>query len=83
VTKIPIEADTQEEKTFLEKKQEQLQGKIDDWVAAQGNSKAVMAGGALATALNQVLFPTAIWELVPVGKVFKTGQEGETAIHRT
>jgi len=38
-----------------------------------------MAGGALATALNQVLFPTAVWELVPVGKVFKLGKKGKEA----
>lgn len=78
-TKIPIEAATPEEQSFLEKQQQALQGKIDDWVAAQGDSKLAMAGGALATALNQVLFPTAVWELVPVGKVFKLVKKGKQA----
>lgn len=79
VTKIPIEATTPEEKNFLEKKQEQLQGKIDDWVAAQGYGEVAKVSGALATALNQVLFPTALWELVPVGKVFKLVKKGKQA----
>ena len=70
-TKIPIVPQSDEEKGFLEKKQGELQKGIDDWVAAQGDSKAAMGAGALATALNQVFFPTAWYELIPVGKVFK------------
>jgi hypothetical protein len=79
-TKIPIVPQGEEEKGFLEKKQGQLQKGIDDWVAAQGDSKAAMAGGALATALNQVFFPTAWYELVPVGKVFKLAKKGKEGI---
>lgn len=39
-----------------------------------------MAGGALATALNQVFFPTAWYELVPVSKVFKLAKKGKEGI---
>ena len=39
-----------------------------------------MAGGALATALNQVFFPTAWYELVPVGRVFKLAKKGKEGI---
>ena len=75
-TKVPIVPASDEEKSFLEKKQEQLQGKIDDWVESRGDSKAAMASGALATALNQVLFPTAMYELIPFGKAFKLVKKG-------
>jgi hypothetical protein len=79
-TKIPIVPQTDEEKGFLEKKQGQLQKGIDDWVAAQGDSKVAMAGGALATALNQVFFPTAWYELIPAGKVFKLAKKSKEGI---
>lgn len=79
-TKIPIVPQGDEEKGFLEKKQGQLQKGIDDWVAAQGDSKAAMAGGALATALNAVFFPTAWYELIPAGKVFKLAKKGKEGI---
>ena len=79
-SKIPIVPQGDEEKGFLEKKQGQLQKGIDDWVAAQGDSKVAMAGGALATALNTVFFPTAWYELVPVGKVFKLVKKGKEGI---
>ena len=79
-TKIPIVPQTEEEKGFLEKKQGQLQKGIDDWVAAQGDSKVAMGAGALATALNQVVFPTAWYELVPMGKVFKLVKKGKKGI---
>ena len=79
-TKIPIVPQGDEEKGFLEKKQGQLQKGIDDWVAAQGGSKVAMAGGALATALNAVFFPTAWYELVPAGKVLKLAKKGKEGI---
>ena len=79
-TKIPIVAESAEEKGFLEKKQESLQKGIDDWVANQGDSKLAMAGGALATALNQVFFPTAWYELIPAGKALKLVKKGKEGI---
>jgi hypothetical protein len=68
------------EKGFLEKKQESLQKGIDDWVANQGDSKLAMAGGALATALNQVFFPTAWYELIPAGRGFKLMKKGKKGV---
>jgi hypothetical protein len=79
-TKIPIVPEGAEEKGFLEKKQESLQQGIDDWVANQGDSKLAMAGGALATALNQVFFPTAWYELIPAGKALKLVKKGKEGI---
>jgi hypothetical protein len=79
-TKIPIVPEGEEEKSFLEKKQQELQKGIDDWVEKQGNNKLAMAGGALATALNQVFFPTSVFELVPAGKVFKLAKKGKEGI---
>jgi hypothetical protein len=79
-TKIPIVAESAEEKGFLEKKQESLQKGIDDWVANQGDSKLAMAGGALATALNQVFFPTAWYELIPAGKALKLVKKSKEGI---
>jgi hypothetical protein len=76
-TKIPIVPETEEEEGFLEKKQGQLQSQIDEWVAAQGDSKMAMGAGALATALNQVFFPTSVFELVPVGKLFKLAKKAK------
>jgi hypothetical protein len=79
-TKIPIVPEGAEEKGFLEKKQESLQKGIDDWVESQGDSKLAMAGGALATALNQVFFPTAWYELIPAGKALKLVKKGKEGI---
>lgn len=79
-TKIPIVPEGAEEKSFLEKKQGALQKGIDDWVEMQGDSKLAMAGGALATALNQVFFPTAWYELVPAGKALKLVKKGKEGI---
>jgi hypothetical protein len=79
-TKIPIVPEGEEEKGFLEKKQASLQKGIDDWVETQGDSKLAMAGGALATALNQVFFPTAWYELIPAGKALKLVKKGKEGI---
>jgi protein-tyrosine-phosphatase len=79
-TKIPIVPQGAEEKSFLEKKQEALQKGIDDWVEKQGDSKLAMASGALATALNQVFFPTAWYELIPAGKGLKLVKKGKEGI---
>ena len=81
-TKIPIVAETEEEKGFLEKKQEELQQAIDDWVASKGDSKAAMATGALATALNAVFFPTAWYEVIPAGKALKLVKKSKKAIDK-
>lgn len=79
-TKIPIVPEGAEEKGFLEKQQGALQQGIDDWVESQGDSKLAMAGGALATALNQVFFPTAWYELIPASKTFKLVKKGKEGI---
>jgi hypothetical protein len=79
-TKIPIVPESEEEKGFLEKTHGELQTKIDDWVAAQGDNKLAMAGGALATALNAVFFPTAWYEVVPAGKALKLVKKGKEGI---
>ena len=81
-TKVPIIAETEEEKGYLEKKQEELQGAIDKWVESQGDSKAAMATGALATALNSVFFPTAWYEVIPAGKALKLVKKGKKAIDK-
>lgn len=75
----PVIPETPEEKNFLEKAKDGLQGKIDAAVEKAGDNKVAMAAGALGTALNEVFFPTALWELIPVGKLGKDCQEGRRA----
>ena len=72
----PVIPETPEEKNFLEKTKEGLQGKIDGAVEKAGDNKVAMAAGALGTALNEVFFPTALWELIPVGKGAKLLKKG-------
>jgi hypothetical protein len=72
----PVIPETPEEKNFLEKAKDGLQGKIDAAVEKAGDNKVAMAAGALGTALNEVFFPTALWELIPVGKLGKIAKKG-------
>lgn len=72
----PVLPETPEEKNFLERAKEGLQQQIDAAVEARGDSKLAMATGAIATALNEVFMPTALWELIPIGKAAKIAKKG-------
>ena len=72
----PVVPETPEEKSFLEK----FKGGVDDWidkaVEGSGYNQAAMIAGALGKAVNEVFFPTALWELIPVGKLGKIAKKG-------
>ena len=72
----PVIPETPEEKSFLEK----FKGGVDDWidkaVEGSGYNQAAMIAGALGKAVNEVFFPTALWELIPVGKLGKIAKKG-------
>ena len=72
----PVIPETPEEKNFLEK----FKGGVDDWidkaVEGSGYNQAAMIAGALGKAVNEVFFPTALWELIPVGKLGKIAKKG-------
>jgi hypothetical protein len=75
-TKIPPKPETPAEKNFMEKLQDKLQEKIDAGVEKAGYSQPAMIAGSLATAVNKGLLPTQLYEIIPVGKLFKLGKKG-------
>jgi hypothetical protein len=75
-TKIPPTPQTPAEKNFMEKLQDKLQDKIDAGVEKAGYSQPAMIAGSLATAVNKGLLPTQLYEIIPVGKLFKLGKKG-------
>lgn len=72
----PALPETPEEKNFLERTQGGIQKQIDAAVEARGDNELAMAAGAMATALNEVFMPTALWELIPIGKAAKIAKKG-------
>jgi hypothetical protein len=82
-TTIPVIAETEDEKNFVEEYQEKLQQGIDDWVEKKKYSTSAKILGSLATALNQTLPPTSVWELIPAVKGFKLVKKGKDAVSGT
>jgi hypothetical protein len=69
-----------EEKNLLEKFKEGVDNFIDKQVEDSGYSTPAMVAGAIAKGANELLMPTAAWELIPVGKVGKILKKGAEAV---
>lgn len=66
-----VEAETGDERGWMQRVKDGLDQRIDDAVEASGYSTGAMVLGALGKAVNEVFMPTAVWEVVPVGKAAK------------
>lgn len=65
-----------EEKGVMQGVKDDIDKSIDKWVESKGDNKLAMAAGALGIALNEVFTPTALWEIIPVGKLLKIAKKG-------
>ncbi len=76
----PAKRDQPEEKGRLQKIKDGIDDSVDAWVERNGYSQGSMMAGAAAKAFNELLTPTALWELIPVGKAFKLAKKGGEAV---
>lgn len=72
--------ETADERGRLQRIKDGIDEGIDQYVEASGSSTTSMVLGAAAKAVNEVFMPTAIYEIIPVGKVFKFGKKATDAV---